>query len=178
MGKSSDSQKDDLLKVAAAVIAGERDRADLERYGIAIGEPIVGDDAKKMLVQELEEAERADEAVAEKLRAAETIWSKMAADGVQEGSRGPFEVVFVASDRQSADAIAAEFAGDEEWKVKVGDPGHDGQLRVTLITRPLVRGREVVVELANQMTIVGRLLGCEFVSLQPSSSRRPWWKFW
>ncbi|MDI3287465.1 hypothetical protein [Polyangium sp. 15x6] len=178
MGNPSTAQKEEVLKIAAEVVAGKRDSADLP-HGITLGEPISGEDAKRLLLQEIEDQEKADEKRAAHLRAAEALWSKMAADGVQEGSRGRFEAFFVSSDRASATSLAAELGGDEDWEAKVSEE-NAGQLQIKVITRPLVRGLEVVVELANQMDIHAREFGCEFVCIQPTSTkaRRPWWRFW
>ncbi|MDI1483444.1 hypothetical protein [Polyangium sp. y55x31] len=176
MAKPSNAQKG--LKIAAEVVAGKRDCADLG-HGITVGEPISGEEAKRMLLQELEDQHGADKTLAAHLRAAEALWSKMAAEGVEEGTRGRFEALFVSSDRASAESLAAELGGDEDWEANVSEDGA-GQLRVEVVTRPLVRGPEVVVELANQMVIHAREFGCEFVSIQPTTpkARRPWWRFW
>jgi hypothetical protein len=42
-----------LLRVAAEVERGERPRSDLDRYGIKMGPPVGGDEAKKQLIREL-----------------------------------------------------------------------------------------------------------------------------
>ncbi|MDC3957034.1 hypothetical protein [Polyangium jinanense] len=178
MGTPSNAQKEEVLKIAAEVATGKRDSADLP-HGITLGEPISGEEAKRLLLQELEAQAKADEKRAAHLRVAEALWSKMEAEGVQEGTRGRFEALFVSSDRESAASLAAELGGDEDWEAKVSEDS-TGQLQIKVLTRPLVLGLEVVVELANQMDIHAREFGCDFVSLQPTptKARRPWWRFW
>lgn len=46
--------KEDLLRIASEVWAGERPESDLEKYGISLGPTTSGDEAKQQLLAELE----------------------------------------------------------------------------------------------------------------------------
>ena len=52
------TEKERLLEIAAEVVDGKRDRSELEANGITLGEPIVGKDAREMLLRELEQGPR------------------------------------------------------------------------------------------------------------------------
>ena len=52
---------EELLQIAAEVERGERPQSDLDKYGISIGPEISGDEAKEMLLSELEALEAADD---------------------------------------------------------------------------------------------------------------------
>lgn len=81
--KGREDQKDELLRIAADVVAGERDPTDLEKHGIGLGDPIAGDAAKQMLLAELAEADEADRAWAEQILLAEEYWAKLAVEGLK-----------------------------------------------------------------------------------------------
>ena len=52
--------KQEILKIAAEVLEGKRPESDLKKYGTALGPKVEGEEAKKMLLQEVEEAEKTD----------------------------------------------------------------------------------------------------------------------
>jgi|JI10StandDraft_1071094.scaffolds.fasta_scaffold00750_20 hypothetical protein len=131
----------------------------------AIDEPVAGEETRRMLLAELEQ-----------LAAAERLWGRLVAQGVVEGSKARLEALFMTRDEGAAMSLASELAGDD-WGAEVTALG-DGRLRVRVVTRPLVMGPEVLVELANQMVDAGRLFSCEFTGLRLASRPRPWWKFW
>lgn len=155
----------EVMDVATDVILGKRERQELDALGVSIGEPVVGEAARQMLLAELEQ-----------LAAAERLWLKLVAQGVVEGSKARLEALFMTRDEGAAMALASELPGGD-WGAEVTALG-DGRLRVRVVTRPLVMGPEVLVELANQMVDAGRQFACEFTGLRLASRPRPWWKFW
>jgi len=181
MSKPSSPDKQELLAIAAEVIAGERESSELAAHGITIGDRTDGEAAKAQLLEALDREEAADRALADHCRAAESLWSRMAGQGVQEGSIGRFEARFVAKDRRNAEVLAADFELlGEGWKSEIVSDTAHGLFRVNVITRPVVLGLEVVVELTKMMATGAQDFGCDFVGLEPAPvprSRR-WWRFW
>ncbi len=181
MSNASTPDRPDLLTVASEVIEGKRDSSELAANGITIGERTEGEAAKKLLLDALDREEAADRELADRLRAAESLWSRMADLGVEEGSMGQFEAGFVAKDRRTAELLAANFeALDEGWKSAIVPDTAHRLFRVTVITRAVVLGLEVVVELTKIMAGEAHNLGCDFVGLEPAPTpiERPWWRFW
>jgi hypothetical protein len=169
--------REELLRVAAEVIAGERDRASLDEHCITIGPPIVGDEAKERFLAELEaEADDDEEDVAASI--ADALWATMVEQGVKERTRGRFEAIFFAKDQHAATSLVSDLDGDDGWKAEIAKANEsDGRLRIVVVTRPLVRGHSVLVVLAGLMVDAARTHGCELQGLQPAPSR-PWWRFW
>ena len=52
--------EEELLEIAAEVARGERPESDLAKYGISLGETISGDEARDMLLAELDALEDDD----------------------------------------------------------------------------------------------------------------------
>ena len=73
MAKTGDEEKEKLLRIAAEVIEGRRDASDLDAHGISLGEPIAGDEAKRMLLAELD---KEDQELVEPTPAANRPWWK------------------------------------------------------------------------------------------------------
>jgi len=53
--------RDEVMKMAEENIKGNVSDEELEKHGITLGETIEGEDAKEMLIQELEALESAEE---------------------------------------------------------------------------------------------------------------------
>ena len=53
--------KEELLQIAADVLAGRRPESDLAKYGITLGDTIEGDLARKMLLDELDALDSNDD---------------------------------------------------------------------------------------------------------------------
>lgn len=85
----------------------------LGRTSIATGSrwanPIVGDEAKRMLLDEFDREERQERELAEHVAAAEALWRTLSERGVQMGTRGRFVATFVTAEADGAQALAAEF---------------------------------------------------------------------
>jgi len=141
------TKKKEILRAAAEVVAGKRSKDDAERQ------------------------------LADQLSSAESLWNKLVAQGVRKGAKGRFEATFLVGERTVAKALAAEF-GDDGWSAGLKkDGGNARAFRVTVTTRPVVLGLEVVQELAKMMVAAGKDYSCVFTGLRPAVAR-PWWKFW
>jgi hypothetical protein len=74
MGTSRSKGKEELLQIAADATASKRPRAGLEAHGITLGDPIVGEEAKRMLLEQLDTEETQERELAEQVSAAEGLW--------------------------------------------------------------------------------------------------------
>ncbi len=176
MTKSREPQVEDLLKVAAEVLEGTRDRADLDAHGISIGEPIAGDETKAMLLEELKQAEEVESVAA-------ALWAEMIMQGAQEGNTARLEALFASEDERAAASLAASISRDfasDGWEVRVAKSSAPSEeLRVTVLTRPVVLGPEVLQVLLGQMTDTAGEFSCAFHGLRLAPpKKRPWWRFW
>lgn len=174
-------EKERLLRVAAEVVAGERDRAALGGLGITLGDPMEGEGAKETLVAELEREEEVDRIRAEHARRAGAFWVGLARGGMEEGTQASLKCVFGTDDEHAAASLAGEFEGDG-WRAKL-EPHHEGSKhrRIEVTTRPLVMGPEVLETLALQMVELGEAFDCVFLGIEgvlAAPLSRPWWKRW
>jgi hypothetical protein len=178
----SESRKEteELLQKAAEVISGRQDRADLAAHGLTLGEPIVGDDAKKLFLDQLDREEREQRELLDHLTAADALWNTLGAGGVKEGSIRRFEATFQAAGRAAAGSLAAEFNGKEwareGWSAQV-KAKPSGELQVLVVTRPLVLGPEPLQALATLLLGAGHDHSCTFAGMKLAPAR-PWWRFW
>jgi hypothetical protein len=176
MKKPPDPRAKELLDVARDVVAGVRDESELDAHGISLGQPITGEPAKAMLLDELDNAAEAE-------RAAATLWAEMTKEGAQEGSTARLEARFSATDERVAAALAANVAAEREsdgWVVAIAESqDSSGRRRVMVLTRPLVLGPEVLQVLLEQMTATASEFACDFDGLSlPPAKKRSWWRFW
>jgi hypothetical protein len=176
MTKPREPRVEGLLKIAGEVLEGTRNRADLDAHGISIGEPIVGEQAKAMLLDELKKAEEFEAAVT-------ALWSELVKQGAQDGSTLRLEVLFTTVNERAAAALAASISkdfGSDGWTATVTKSGDASKgLRVTVVTRPLVLGPEVIEALLEQMTDTAREFSCDLNGVNlPAPKKRSWWPFW
>jgi hypothetical protein len=180
MGESGSKKKEGLLQVAADVIAGTRGQEDLSAHGLSLGEPIVGDEAKKLLLDELDREQRQERELSEHVVAADALWQTLVTQGIKAATLGRFEATFEATEITAAGSLVAEFNGaewgQEGWTARVKTE-REGGVRVTVLTRPIVLGPESLHELANLLAIAGHEHGCKFAGMKLAAPR-PWWKFW
>lgn len=176
MTKSRKPGAEDLQKIASEVLDGTRDRADLDAHGISIGEPIVGDQAKAMLLDELKRAEEVESAAA-------ALWAEMLTQGAQEGTTARLEALFQANSERAAASLAASITEELEsdgWKVTIAKARDSSKgFEVTVLTRPVVLGPEVLQVLIGQMMDSALEFSCVYDGLTLATpKKRPWWRFW
>jgi hypothetical protein len=173
MVEDASKTKEELLRIAEEAVAGTRDAADLQRYGITLGESIEGDAAKSLFLEHLEREESQDRRLTEQVSAAEALWQLLAEQGVERGTLVRFEVTFVAIEpaaRAAAQSLADEFNdpvwASDGWSARVSDPGGTARIRVVVVTRPVAFDREVLRELAKQMMAAGNDCFCDLEGLR------------
>jgi hypothetical protein len=97
---------------------------------------------------------------------AEDLWAQLERSGVRRGALARVETIFFCADERAANSLFGEFAEDG-WEARVADRDDGGQgVILKIVTRPLVMGREVLVELAKTMVQAGQELGCPFDGMQ------------
>jgi hypothetical protein len=155
------------VRKLVADVQGERDWAEFDEHLVTVETPFLSDERSGQEPALLDEPDVSENTVVQHLSTAAILWSKMVSAGAEEGSKGRLEAVFLASTSSAADAILEEVESAEGWVEDVVRTEQAAQIEVSILTRPLFLGYELVSELSKQMTMLGDEFGCEFVELRP-----------
>jgi hypothetical protein len=175
MTKDPGPQEEELLRIAVEAIESGGDMAELAAQGISIGEPIVGDEAKRMFLEEVAALEAAEARV-------DALLAQLAELGLGRHCWARFEVMFIARDPTAAAALATEYTGDDWTGEVTRSSAADGleRLHVRIVTRPVLVDRDVLLLLTSQMLELEADFTCELETIRLASvnPKRPWWRVW
>lgn len=105
-----------------------------------------------------------DSLLARQLVLTEAFWAELERQGVQPGMRSPVEAFFFAGERRAAEQLATDFVETDGWQAFLAEVAEEEPPRwiVKVVTRPVVLGREVFLELARIMVAAAVQHGCDF----------------
>jgi hypothetical protein len=105
-----------------------------------------------------------DSLLARHVALTEALWAELERQGVEPGVRSPVEAFFFAGERRAAEQLATDFVETDGWRAFVAEVAEEEPPRwiVKVVTRPIVLGREVFLEMAKIMVAAAVQHGCDF----------------